>query len=86
MNNNVRHINQSILSDAEIKAIASALAPHLKELNNDEVMTREQAAEFLEYAPSTFDRFVDKGLFRCHRPNGHPRFLKSELIEDLKKM
>lgn len=85
--NNVRHINQSLLSDAEIKAIAMALVPHLKEIIVDEVMTIREAAAFVRYGHAQFEKFVSKGLFRAHRiDGGFPRFLKSELIEDLKKM
>ena len=81
-----RHINTSLLSDDEVKAIAHAVAPLIKECFNEEVFTTEQACKFLTFQRSTFDEYVRQGKFRAHRPGGHPRFIKSELIEDLKKM
>jgi hypothetical protein len=48
-------------------------------------LTKEQAADFTNYSYSQFSELVACGKFRVIKPfdNSHPRFLPSQLIEDM---
>jgi hypothetical protein len=75
-------LNPSDLSDQQIRTLAFAIAPLIKEFFTEEVLTRTEAAAHVRYGQRTFDRYVAAGKFRSC--NG--RFYKSMLNEDLKKL
>jgi excisionase family DNA binding protein len=51
----------------------------------EEVMTIYEAASFCKVSTSTFNTWIRNGLITPHRPTGGPRFLKSELIDFVKR-
>jgi excisionase family DNA binding protein len=53
--------------------------------HTEEVMTTEEAASFCKVSVSTFSTWMRNGLITPHRPTGGPRFLKSELIDFIKR-
>ena len=67
---------------------AQALISRAKAICENDVMTREEAAAYVKYTPNYFDKLVSAGKFRDHRVNegAEPRFIRSELLEDLKNM
>jgi predicted XRE-type DNA-binding protein len=56
-------------------------------IKQTEVMHRKQAAEFLGIAQRTLDKMVQESKVPFHRPEGFggPVFLRSELIEHIRK-
>lgn len=83
-----RHLNPSDLSDQQIRTLAFAIAPLIKESFVEDVLTEEEAAQHVRYGLRTFQRHVASGKFRrCGvNENAEPRFFKSMLNEDLKKL
>lgn len=83
-----RHLNPSNFSDAEIRTLAFAIAPLIKESFVEDVLTEEEAAQHVRYGLRQFQRYVSAGKFRrCGvDKKSEPRFFKSMLNEDLKKL
>lgn len=79
------HLNPSPLSKEDLQTIAFAIAGILKDHYADVWLKREEAAAHVGYTVRKFDDLVRKKKFRAHRitPGADPRFLRSELNEDL---
>lgn len=83
-----RHLNPSNFSDAEIRTLAFAIAPLIKESFVEDVLIEEEAAQHVRYSLRTFKRYVAAGKIRACQidANGTKRYFKSMLNEDLKKL
>jgi hypothetical protein len=75
-------LNPSDLTDQQIRTLAFAIAPLIKESFTEEVLTRKEAAAHVRCGQRTFDRYVALGKFR----SCDGKFFKSMLNEDLKKL
>ena len=62
------------------------LLSRVNAIGGDDILTREEAAEYVKFTPNYFDVLVKLNKFRAHRMtvNGSPRFVRSELLEDLR--
>lgn len=49
-----------------------------------EVMTTDEACEFVRCSRATLNRLVAAKKIRCRRLGDSPRFIRSELIEDIR--
>lgn len=71
-----------------IKTIDQAVAiitERIKSLSQKDIMTREEAAEYLRYSLSSFDRLVRQGKIPYHvLVGGAKRFIRTELLEFVK--
>lgn len=83
-----RHLNPSNFSDAEIRTLAFAIAPLIKEYFTEDVLKEQEAANHVGYSRRNFRRYVAAGKFRYCQvdPSGTKRYFKSMLNEDLKKL
>jgi hypothetical protein len=75
-------LNPSDLSDQQIRTLAFAIAPLIKEFFQEEVITRKEAAAHVRMGQRTFDRYVAQGKIR----SCDGKFFKSMINEDLKKL
>jgi hypothetical protein len=73
------------VSNEELERFAAVIAAKVLPLmEGDEVFNREQAAAFLKYGVVSFDK-ISAGLGHIVIPGGDKRYLKSELIEFVKR-
>lgn len=90
MSNNTTLFNSSPeqlaeLIDAKIKFRLDELKSELQSKDaNDELLTREEACEFLQINPSTLWHWQNRGKVKAYGISGNRRYYKrSELIEAL---
>lgn len=76
------------LIDAKIKFRLDELKSELQSKDaNDELLTREEACEFLQINPSTLWHWQNRGKVQSYGISGNRRYYKrSELIEALKPL
>lgn len=65
---------------------AHALIARSRAICENDVMTIVEAAAYVKYSRNYFNSLVSAGKFRAHRvgEGAEPRFIRSELLEDLK--
>lgn len=71
-----------------IKTIDHAVAvimERAKSISQKDILTREEAAEYLRYSIRQFDKLVSQGKIPYHVPiGGAKKFVRTELLEFIK--
>lgn len=79
------HLNPGPLSKQELEILAYQIAGVLKDLS-DRPMFAEEAYTWLGWSKDKFFRMVRAGVIKGHcKEQGTPIYLKSEIIEAIKK-
>ncbi|MFC1805401.1 helix-turn-helix domain-containing protein [Planctomycetota bacterium] len=78
----------AVLAAGELRALVEQAVAHALRVQDREVMTRDEAAEFLRVSPRTLDRWEGKGLLRSVKlppPNGTSKPVRRFRRADLRK-
>lgn len=80
-------LNPSDIPAEQLDRILFAIIGRMQKLTVvEKLLTREEAADYISYAPSTLDRFVAQGLIESEEiePGADPRFRPSKLLAAFK--
>lgn len=72
-----------VMMERALQKVVSATQPQF--FVEDEPLTMEQAAKYVGVSRSTLSNWIKEGLLVPHRVGSHPRFLKSELIDLIRR-
>lgn len=74
---------QEIVQEAVQKGFSHSQKEHLRELNNEELLTREEAAELLKINLSTLWHWTKKGKVQTYGIAGRVYYKRGELMNAL---
>lgn len=83
-----KHINGSDLSNEQLERLAYALVIQLDKIGiTDKPMRIKEVADFVGVSKRTVTNWMNKGIIKPHRleEKGDPFFLRSEIIEAIRK-
>ncbi len=82
---------QSISLEELIETLREIIKEELSTISRDSsedntFLTRQEAADLLGVSLTTIDTYRKERVLRFYKPHGRVRFVKSEFIEDIKKL
>lgn len=86
MKNTFTNLSNEDLKELMLEAVREGIATHNpKTTDEDEFLTRKEAADLVKVSVTTIDTWRRDGLINAYRINSRIRFSKAELIEAVKK-
>ena len=81
----LKDIKQAIIPPLieELKKIISEIQPHKSHSQNDDLLTREETANYLRISKVTLYKWIRKGYIKSYKISDRLYFKKSEILQSL---